>query len=258
MKLRDIVDRIYNQVGMKPAEQWDNSGLQIGSMNAEVTKAVVSMDMSCEVLDEAEKSGSQLIITHHPFLFRGVKTIDTDTYDGQLIKRLLQKGISLYSIHTCYDMADMGVNLRLRERLGLSGDVELLHDTGDGFGYGGIADTIPVCVKEYAVRVKNCLNLDSVRLYCHDAKTTVSRIAFCGGSGADFINDAAEKGADVYVTGDIKYHEAQTALKIGLDIIDAGHFGTEYPSLEPLCSMLKAMGVGAALYESNTVGSIVL
>ena len=258
MKLRDIVERIYSQAGMKPAEQWDNSGLQVGSMNAEVKRAIVSMDMACEVMDEAEKSGAQLIITHHPFLFRGIKTIDTDTYDGQIIGRLLKKGVNLYSMHTCYDMADRGVNLWLQESLGLTENVALLHDTGTNFGYGGIADISSVNVREYAVRVKKCLNLDSVRLYCRDEHSTVRRVAFCGGSGADFIDDAVRQGADIYVTGDIKYHEAQNALKKGLDIIDAGHFGTEYPSLEPLCNMLKAMGVEAVLYEGNTVGSIIL
>jgi len=244
---------------LKPQESWDNSGLQIGSLNDDIKNIMLTLNIDYEAVEQAVKNNVQLIITHHPFLFSSLKSIDYSTYEGKVIRELILNNINLYSMHTNFDMADKGVNHQLAEKLNI-GVYETLNIAGaEGAGYGGIGNISPRNIIEYASEVKTKLNTGHIKLYCNDKGRNVSRVAFCGGSGSEFIYDAISKGADVYITGDIKYHQAQSALQNNLCIIDAGHYYTEYHSMRAIEHVLSSYNeFNVSVLERNTANEIII
>ncbi len=250
MNVSSIIDLLNDEVKLKNHESWDNSGLQLGSMKVNINKIMLTLDISKEAADYAVHKKADLIISHHPLFFGSIKKIDLDTYDGQIINMLLKKNINVYSIHTSYDMADKGVTYNLAEKLNIL-NYQVLHPVNiDKSGYGGIGDINPANIIEFAEHVKESLGAGHVKLYCNNEKT-VKRVAFCGGSGSEFIADAIRQNADVYISGDIKYHQAQEALKNGLCIIDAGHYNTEVHSMEILMEVLEKTGLEIINYNEN-------
>lgn len=254
-----MINYLDEELKFKPQENWDNSGLQIGNMNSDINKVIITLDLDLEIVKRAIEEKANLIITHHPFIFNPIKSIDLNTNEGMIIQLLIMNNINLYSLHTSYDMAEYGVNYELSLRLGIY-YYDILHPVNiDRSGYGGIANIEPINILEYAKFVKKALNCDYVKLYCNDTEKIINRVAFCGGSGSDFIIDAINKKAQVYVTGDIKYHNAQEALKNNLFIIDAGHFNTEYHSLHFLKSALHKLNeIEVILLEKNTIADIII
>lgn len=244
---------------LKKQEDWDNSGLQIGNMDCDINTVMLTLDMDFNAANHAKENNVDLIIAHHPFLFSSLKSIDLNSADGKVIKALIQNNINLYSMHTSLDMADMGVNNALAEKLNVK-NYSVLHEVNtDGSGYGGIGDVEETEILEFARTVKEALKCSMIKLYTPDKHLKVSKAAFCGGSGSDFIYDAARKKANVYITGDIKYHQAQAALKNNLSIIDAGHFNTEFPVLESIKNMIKKhSALNVIIYEINTVEEIII
>ena len=239
---------------MKLQESWDNSGLQIGDYNNDIKNIMLTLDINLEVLRYAINNKVDLIITHHPFLFSTIKSIDLNTYEGKIIQSIITNNINLYSMHTNFDMADMGVNSKLAEILNIE-NYKVLHVVNsDNSGYGGIGNIKPKNIIDYAKEVKSLLNTEKIKLYCNDDKKLIQKVAFCGGSGSDFIEDALQMKADVYITGDIKYHQAQTALNNNLCIIDAGHYYTEYHSLKYVKDILNKIDeLNVDIFEKNIV-----
>ncbi len=228
-------------------------------MNDDIRNIMLTLDIDSHALKYALNTNTNLIITHHPFLFSGIKSVDFNTYEGNIIKELITNGISLYSMHTSFDMADYGVSRKLSEKLNIK-DYHVLHEVNsDLSGYGGIGTVEPLNIVEYAKMVKGQLNAVHVKLYCNDDKKLIKKVAFCGGSGSDFIDDAIQEKADVYITGDIKYHQAQTALRNNLCIIDAGHYYTEYHAMEYVKEVLdKFVELNVTILENNTVKEIII
>lgn len=257
MKLRDIINILFDELKLKQQEKWDNSGLQIGSMNSDIKKIMVILDFDENSLQFAIDNNIDLIITHHPFIFDSIKSIDFDTYDGNIIKEIIKHDICIYSMHTNFDLAENGVNKILAEKLNIM-QYDLLHTVYDNVGYGGISQIDSINIVEYAKLVKENLNCPSIKLYCVDESKTIKSVAFCGGSGSEFISDAISKKADVYITGDVKYHQAQDALKNNLCIIDAGHYYTEYHSLTNIQIALRKYNLDIILLGINTVNEILL
>ncbi|WP_440977761.1 Nif3-like dinuclear metal center hexameric protein [Sedimentibacter sp. LTW-03] len=245
---------LEDELKIKAQEPWDNSGLQIGSMEKDINNIMLTLDADLEAVNYAADNNIELIITHHPFFFSPIKSIDLASYEGKIIQKLIKNNINLYSLHTSFDMADVGVNKKLSELLSIK-DYDVLHVSGsDLSGYGGVGNIAPVNIIEYADQVKNKLGADHVKLYCNSSERVIERVAFCGGSGSDFIDNAIEKEADVYITGDIKYHQAQSALRNNLCIIDAGHYYTEYLSMENIKkALLKEEQLKVKMLTKNTV-----
>lgn len=260
MILNNIIKILEEELKLKSPEKWDNSGLQIGDLNNDIKKIMLILDLDESSVNYAIDNNIDLIITHHPFIFNPIKSINYNTYDGKIIKDLIINDINVYSMHTNLDMADYGVNYELAIRLGFK-KYDILHiiNENDGSGYGGISNINPISIIEYANIVKTSLNCSPLKLFCDNDKKVIKKVAFCGGSGSDFIEDAINKGADVYITGDIKYHEAQDALKHNLSLIDAGHYFTEYHSLKNIQNILNEYtSILTILIERNTVPEIVL
>ena len=331
-KTADIVGIINKIAPITLAESWDNPGLQIGDPAARVTCVMVALDPTPDVIDSALKASCQLLVTHHPLIFKPLKSISTATPHGALIQKAIKGGLSIVSLHTNYDIARGGLNDLLASKIGLSSCVPLkittacelvklvvfvpvdqleqlravlfpytalqgnyrdcsfaaggtgtftpldgaepftgtvgvlakLHEErlellilraqlpraikallavhpyeepafdiypllneGEKLGLGRIGRLPePLMLAEYADRLKKVLSAPALR-YVGDAAARISKVALCSGSGASLLREAARAGADVLVTGDVKYHEARDAEDLGLALIDAGHFPTE-------------------------------
>lgn len=211
------------------AEAWDNPGLLVGSPSRRVTKIMTCLDVLESVVDEAVEQGCGLIIAHHPIIFRGQKHLRTDLPLGRLLQRLLANDIAVIAAHTNLDIAAGGVNDVLAQRLGLVNlESFVITDTGDSLGRVGEME-VPVSLPDFAECVKERLGAAYVRLIrpTETKEKPVKKVALCSGAGAEFIDKAVFAGANVYVTGDVKYHDARHAQELGMPVIDAGHFPTE-------------------------------
>ena len=343
--MKEIARAIERQAPLQLQESWDNCGLQVGSMSSSVQRVLTALDVTSEVVSEAIERQVDAIVTHHPVIFKGLKSINTDTMQGKMIKDLLCHGINVYSAHTNLDVAEGGLNDEVARRLGLQ-DIQGLEETGRDVAYKvavyvpvthseqlrqamgdagaghigayshcsfsvggegrflplegtnpfigqvGAIETVPeervetvvpkkllgqvlAAMKEvhpyeeiaydivalenayeahYIGRIGNLsqpLSIEEFKevlqsVFPHSqlrwggAKpSSIHRIGLCTGSGAEFIKVAAKQKADVYITGDVKYHDMQLAKELGITVVDAGHYGTEYMSQTLLKQMIK-------------------
>jgi len=331
-KTSDIVGIINKIAPVSLAEEWDNPGLQVGDPGAEVNRIMVALDPTSDVIASAIASSCQLLVTHHPLIFKPLKSISTATRQGCLIHDAIRAGLSIVCMHTNYDIAAGGLNDLLSRRIGLSDclplqittvqelvklvvfvpaehigqvrsalfpysespgnyrdcsfatvgegtftpldgaepfigaigvpqkvaeqrfellvdrrnlprtikalmaahpyedpayDVYSLLNEGEKLGLGRtgyLPDTVSLA--DFAGQIKKNLSAPGVR-YVGEPSTLLSKVALCSGSGASLLHEAVRAGADVLVTGDVKYHEAREAQELGIALIDAGHFPTE-------------------------------
>lgn len=215
------------------AEEWDNVGLMLGRRGSSVKKLLLALDVTAEVVQQAIAQKADMIITHHPLIFKGVKNVTDSEWQQELILTLVEHGIAVYSAHTNLDCVSNGVNDVLAKKLRLE-DIDVL-DADTGLGRIG---TVAECmIEDFAVSVKQALKADYVVIGNADKK--VHTVAVCGGAGSDLINLALLRGADTLVTGDIKYHEAQKAVFSGLNVVDAGHQPTELHVMDSLADRLS-------------------
>lgn len=225
------------------AEDWDNTGLLVGSYAQKVERILVALDVDDIVVAEAIERSADMIVAHHPAIFRGMKQLRTDLPLGRRLAALLTHGIAVAAAHTNLDITCGGVNDVLAARLGLeklSTFITTAQADGSAESLGRIGTLpAPVAIDDFAHSVRERLGVSHVRLV-RAADRPVRRVAVVGGAGAEFIDTAVRRGADVYLTGDVKYHEAQRAAEQGMHLIDAGHFGTERPVLPVLADLLRA------------------
>lgn len=209
-------------------ESWDNCGFQIRcSRQQDIRKILVSLEISDELISEAIEKEADLIVTHHPMIFGKINKVDDADLTGHYILRLVQAGISVYSAHTSFDSAKDGTNQYLAEEIGLSQIVPLepLGEEGCGMGRVGVYET-PVTFDDFAERLKEACDENIFRM-AGKQPDVVKKVTLCTGAGAEFISAAKANGSDIYITGDVKYHDARTACETGICVVDAGHFGTE-------------------------------
>ena len=208
---------------------FDNSGFQLGRLGAPVKCALLALDVTAEVIDEAAECGAELIISHHPLIFTPVKCIS----DEKLL-RLAERGIAVISMHTNLDIAEGGVNDVLIARLGVQCEGVL---DADGCGrIGALPEALPL--DAFLARCKAALSTNGLRYY--DAGRAVRRVAVMGGAGGESVCTAFEKGCDTCVTADIKYHHFLEAKELGINLIDGDHFCTENPVIPVLAERLRA------------------
>ncbi len=227
------------------AEEWDNPGLLVGSPEDQVSRILVCLDVREEMISRAAAEDYQMIVAHHPVIFRGLKKLRTDLPEGRLIGALIRAQVAVFAAHTNLDCAEGGVNDVLAERIGLNpetvaplGHAESLSDSIGRVGYLPVSQE----AEAFAVQVRNNLGTASVR-FVRGGAHPVKKVGLCSGSGAEYIERAFFMGCDAFVTGDVRYHEAQRAAALGIHIIDAGHFATEQPVVEILANRLtEALG----------------
>ena len=238
-------------------DSWDNTGFQVGDENQQVKKILIALDLDRLVLDKAIKDNYQMIITHHPIIFKPLKQIIRANHKEDLIIDLIKNNIVAYNAHSNLDLAKNGVSHALANILNITNTKALntiYRDESYNYGYGQIGDIKSISTMELISLIKEKLDIDRVMLY-GEMKEDLTKIAVCGGSGSDFIFDAYMKGAQVFITGDIKYHDAQLAQELGITLIDPGHFNTEKVILpkikEYLTNNFKEMVTIDLVYESS-------
>ena len=228
--VRDFYDFLDEFAPFSSQESWDNSGLLVGSFEKEVQRVAVVLDLNEETLDQAIALEADLIITHHPVIFKAQKTFLSDC----LAYKLAENSISLIATHTPFDSADGGVNDILCDLLELT-KVEIL-STSMSENLLRVGFTDRTSPEEFSRFVSRQLSAD-VR-FC-DGGNEIETVAVCSGAGADFAKEVAELGIDAFVTGDAKYHDFLDAKEDGLTLIAAGHFETENPAMAILASKLR-------------------
>lgn len=227
-KAGEIYDYLKELAPLELQMDFDNSGFQLGRLDAEVNRALLALDVTEEVVGEAIELGAQLIISHHPLIFSKLRSI----MDTKLL-RLAENRIAVISMHTNLDIAAGGVNDVLITLLGARADGPFDPDNCGRVG------ELPEA-QQFDSFLRFCKTaLDSKGLRYYDAGRPVKRLAVMGGSGGDYIGCAAEKGCDTYVTADIKYHQFLEAKELGINLIDGDHFCTENPVIPSLCEKLR-------------------
>jgi dinuclear metal center YbgI/SA1388 family protein len=344
VKLQQVTNLINTLAPKHLAYDWDNIGLQLGDYNQDISRVLVTLDVTEEVVEEAINSDVDLIVAHHPVIFKGISNIRFNTLLGKIIQKAIKHDIAFYIAHTNYDIAQGGLNdilakmlglvdteilmvtqvedlkkvvvfvpedsvFKVKEAIGRAGagwignysdcffeqrgtgsfrplegtnpyigikgeinevaecrletivpskilnkvinkmikahpyeevayDIYPVDNEGEAFGIGRIGYLEEsTSLKDYVQRVKNALDIDHVKVVGKN-DTEIKKVAICSGSGADLIKTASFKGADLLVTGDVKYHDAQLVLEEGLTLIDAGHYETEQIMKDAMVSYL--------------------
>ena len=236
MKVRDIIQVIEEFAPLSIQEGWDNSGLCVGSPEDEVTSVLIALDCTPELVDEAVACGADMIITHHPLIFSGLKKISPEDMVGEAVIKAIKAGISIYAAHTNADKVLEGVSGAMAARLGLM-DVEVLDMDGEGTGLGAVGNfPEPMTADQAIALVKEKFALKSMKV-SKPVEGMISRVAMCGGSGGSLIGAARKAGAQLYISGDISYHNFFTPE--GFMIMDIGHYESEIEIVEILFSLLR-------------------
>lgn len=231
--VQDIFDTLCRLAPLDLQLDFDNSGFLVGHPDKEVSRVLLTLDITEPVVDEAIAKGVQLIISHHPLIWDPLKSI-TSSGEGARVLRLIEHQIAAICMHTNLDIANGGVNDVLMQKLG--GEVEGPLDK-DGCGrIGHLAGQISL--EEFLLDCKRILKANGLRFI--DSGRPVYKLAVMGGAGSHAIEDAFLAGCDTYVTSDIKYHQFQQAQDLGLNLIDADHFCTENPIIPVLADRLRA------------------
>ena len=236
MKVKDIIKIIEDFAPLSIQEGWDNSGLCIGSPEDEVNSVLLALDCTPELVDEAVTVGADMIVTHHPLIFSGLKKISPDNKIGAAVTKAIKVGVAVYAAHTNADKVLAGVSGAMSARLGLQ-NVRVLDEDGEGTGLGVVGELPePMGAETFVALVKERFGLKVVKT-SKPLEKAVSRVAVCGGSGGSLIGAARKAGADVYVSGDISYHNYFT--EDGFMIMDIGHYESEIEIVDILFSLIK-------------------
>lgn len=241
MKIQEIVQYLDGVTHPEYQENYDNSGFLVGDPNHDCAGVLIALDLTPEVVDEAIEKNANLIVTHHPAIFGGLKRITPSNATGQLVISLIRRNLSLYAAHTNLDNLKEGVNGILADRLGLRDCAILrpiaaanMQDVGAGM-VGVLPRRMPIL--QFFSLVKERLGLPLLRT-SQPVGDSVFRVAICGGAGAFLIDDANAAGADVYLTGDLKYHDFQHATGF-LTLADIGHYESEQLCKELIYSFIS-------------------
>lgn len=223
MLAKKLIDRFESFAPKTIAFTNDPVGLQIGNVNNDIKRVLVTLDVRPEVVDEAIKQNCDMIFSHHPLIFRPIKNLDLSNPQNQMYAKLIQNSILVYSAHTNLDVAKGGMNDWLTEAMGLN-HVQMVYSNhyDTNIGRIGVLPT-PVTVEEFAKTLKKIFNLDGLRLVANDNKAMVKNVAVVGGDGGKFYPEMLKAGADVFVTGDVYYHTGHDMLANGINVVDVGH-----------------------------------
>lgn len=240
MKVKDVTDALEQFAPLPMQDDFDNAGLQVGLTAAEdVTGALLCLDVTEEVVLEAEARGLNMIVAHHPLLFRPLRRVAGDDCVQRCTMMAIRKGIAIYAIHTNLDNAPCGVNAEMARRMGLTDVTLLTRRLCEGRECGaGMVGTLPVAQDErtWLQTLKDTFGVKCIR---HNRLTgrSIRRVAWCGGAGSFLMDDAIKAGADCFVTGEIHYHN-WFGHEHDLLLVELGHYESEQYTIDLLQRLL--------------------
>lgn len=245
IRVHDVSEFLSSFAPLSLAEQWDNVGLLLGDEAAAARRIMTCLTLTIDVAREAVERNADLVVTHHPVLFKPVQRLTTGNAEGAVLLTLAAAGIGVYSPHTAFDSARDGINQQLALSLGLQ-DVEPLRPAEAGVGdpeligagrHGRLPETTTLA--DFIERIRPALGIAHLQ-YVGETQLPVDRVAVACGSAAEFIPDAIRNDCDVLVTGEARFHVCLEARERGLGLVLAGHYATERPAVEALASTLAA------------------
>jgi dinuclear metal center YbgI/SA1388 family protein len=243
VRVKQLITWLDEGAPFRYAASWDHCGLQVGDPEGEVKRVLVALDPSSRTLGEARERGCQCLVTHHPLIFRPLDALRRDRFPDSLVLLAARDGIHVIAAHTNLDAARIGTNeelarlLALDRTTALEAEANWMHESQYG-GMGRVGELRqPTAARELARELGRILEIDVVRI-TGEPERVVHRVALCTGSGGGFLERVVALGVDAFITGDIKYHEAQRAVEAGLTLIDIGHFASERLVVRPLAAYL--------------------
>lgn len=264
MKLKEIKSFLEGMAPLAVQESWDNSGLQIGCSDKDIHKVMVCLDLTEAVLDEAEAIGADLVISHHPLIFKGLKSISGSTYQERCVRKAILSDIAVYSAHTSLDNILGGVNHKIASLLGLSslrwldsgesaegcdekcgGTDAVARASGSGL-IGELKE--PVVAAEFLSTVKTIFGVKALKHSPLSSATTIRSVALCGGAGAFLLPQAVAKGADCFISGEFHYHDY---FDPGTLLIELGHYESEQFTQDLLKESLEKAFPGLEIVKTS-------
>lgn len=238
MNINDFIAKVEQIAPLDLQEEWDNSGWQIKLTDSEISKVTVALEVSSEVVREAISQKTDLLLVHHPLIFGKIARVDNNNITGKLIIELIKHGISVYSTHTPFDKCAGGNNDYLGKVLGLE-EVQLMECDFTGLCRVGRVSGEGMKAADFIDNAAAALKVDKKFFsYSGSLDAVIKKCGWCTGAGAEFLKAAKASGCDLFITGDLKYHAAQEAREIGINVLDCGHFGTEQIFCENMLGLL--------------------
>lgn len=235
--LKNLIEILNCEYNFSIQEKWDNSGFQIGNLNAKLDKILLAMDLTLESVLYAIKNNFNCIVTHHPLFFEKISNLDFNSNFYKKLKLIMDNNINVVSIHTPLDFHKDGVNKALCEVCMLKNE-RIFVNYLNNLGYGLIGDIESQTLLDYVKKLKIKNNFENIIFYGNKEKL-ISKVSLLGGSGAFSIKKAIELNVDLFISSDFKYHDVQYALENSLSLIDLGHFESEFFGLYKLEKFLK-------------------
>ena len=251
MKIREIIGALEHFAPLSLQDGYDNAGLQIGlTEDADASGALLCLDVTEEVIDEAVARGCNLVVSHHPLMFRPPKHITGEDYVQRCIICAIRNGVWIYSAHTNLDNAPGGVSVKMAEKLGLT-HIRALHPLPQGDGGAGIVGELaePMEREDFLATVKEVFDIDALR-YNSWSGERIRRVALCGGAGAFLIPEAVAAGADAFLTGEIGYHHF-FGFDEEIQLVEMGHFESEQFTLEILRSIITQADPQLPVFDTS-------
>ncbi|GAB1475252.1 Nif3-like dinuclear metal center hexameric protein [Bacillota bacterium] len=240
--IEELLDQLRIIAPRELEEEWDNGGFQINMGNKQVKRILITLEITNAVIEEAVKLKADFIVTHHPLLMEKIDVVDADTLTGNYLIKLIKHGITVYAAHTSFDSVFGGNNDYLADLLDLQKVRKLKVWTpfGDKEMIGRVGSFRErLTLKEAASLVETALELTGPPKIVGNQNAVITRVAICTGAGGDSIDAAIRNGCNLFITGDVRHHQAQKAREMGLNIIDAGHYGTEYIFIKNFADKLR-------------------
>lgn len=224
MILKKVTELLDAKLNPDIAESWDNVGLLVGDTGSQIKKILLSLELSQSVMEMAKREGADLIITHHPAIFSGMKRVVSND-DDNLIFQLINNNIALYSAHTNFDAIENGLNDYVAKLLG-GKNISMVKSPEEQNGICRVFDISRTNAGDFLNHIKKTLKIENLR-FVGNANQEITKAAVVTGSGGEYIDVALANGAQILITGDLKYHYALELKEKGYNIVDAGHFETE-------------------------------
>jgi dinuclear metal center YbgI/SA1388 family protein len=254
MKVKEITSAIEAYAPLAYQESYDNSGMQVGNPDQEISGALITLDVTEEVIDEAIQKGCNLIIAHHPLIFRGQKKICGYNYIERCIIKAIKHDIAIYASHTCMDKTIGGVSAKMAEKLGMT-EIRPLEEEkyGEQIVGLGVIGMLPQAddAMDFLRRVKKTFQADSIRHTSIGKGKKVRRVALCGGSASEFLGKAIAEQADIYITADVKYHQF-FEVEDHIILADIGHFESEQFTKEIFYEIISKINPKFAVHISES------